>query len=116
MIHAAAPPEIAFGVTKICNSILANRNALPKLADHRHRQQGAGRMLYIVEIEANGDDLISQMNRFREWLDHMRYEPIGFRRSSRADRPACRVDFENQIEANAFAQAFGGRLLSASPA
>ena len=70
MIHAAAPPEIAFGVTKICNSILANRNALPKLADHRGRQQGAGRMLYIVEIEANGDDLISQMNRFREWLDH----------------------------------------------
>src|ERR1700716_1119145 len=108
MIHAAAPPEIAFGVTKICNSILANRNALPKLADHRGRQQGARRMLYIVEIEANGDDLISQMNRFREWLDHMRYEPIGFRRSSRADRPGRRGGFGKQIEANAFAPAFGG--------
>ena len=73
-------------------------------------------MLYIVEIEANDADLTGQMNRFREWLDHMRYEPVGFRRTSRADRPACRVDFENQIEANAFARAFGGRLLSASAA
>jgi len=71
-------------------------------------------MLYIVEIEANDGDLIGQMNRFREWLDHMRYEPLGFRRTSRADRLACRVDFESQIEANAFAQAFGGRLLSTS--
>ena len=70
-------------------------------------------MLYIVDVAI--DDLAHGLNQMRTWLDHMKFQAIGFRQSPGAN--ICRVDFENEQEARAFAQAFAGQLLNhAAPA
>jgi hypothetical protein len=69
-------------------------------------------MVYIVEIEGAGDGLPEQMNQMRAWLDHQRYEPSRFRVSDAGAQPTgCRVYFNTEDEAAAFARQFGGRVL-----
>ena len=70
-------------------------------------------MLHIVEIALGDYELKERMSRMREWLDRNRYEPIGFRQLSRTGVTICRIDFTSKVEAGAFAQAFGGCLISA---
>lgn len=67
-------------------------------------------MLYIVEIPVSADRLAVELSQMRTWLDHMRYQPAGFRHSAVARTAVCRIDFTIEPEARAFAQAFGGRL------
>ena len=70
-------------------------------------------MLHIVEMALGDYELKERMSTMREWLDRNRYEPIAFRYLSRTGVTICRVDFTNEAAAGAFAQAFGGCLLSA---
>jgi len=50
----------------------------------------------------------------RTWLDHTKFQPIGFRQIPGAN--ICRVDFEGEQEARAFAQAFAGQVLNRTAA
>lgn len=68
--------------------------------------------MYIVEIAVDVDRLSDEMNRMRVWLDHMRYQPIAFRHGSEA--VTCRIDFVDAAQAEAFAQAFAGRVTGAA--
>jgi hypothetical protein len=70
-------------------------------------------MVYIVEVVASEDGLSERMNQMRAWLDHQRCEPSRFRVSDAGAQPAgCQVCFSAEAEAVAFAQQFGGRVLS----
>jgi hypothetical protein len=71
-------------------------------------------MLYIAEIKISKEPrlLIDEINHMRSWLDHMGYQPIGFRQM--VDRPLCRVDFMDEFQAREFASAFSGQVLPAS--
>jgi hypothetical protein len=65
-------------------------------------------MLFIVEITLDGD-LGREMSDMRVWLDHKHYGAISFRPQPSA---VWHVDFEHEVEAREFAQAFYGRLVS----
>ena len=67
-------------------------------------------MLYIVEVAIDAGNLSRTWSEMRIWLDHMKFQAIGFRQSP--DANICRVDFESEQEARAFAQAFAGRVLN----
>jgi hypothetical protein len=66
-------------------------------------------MLYIVEV-AVGGNLALELSQMRTWLDHMKFQAIGFRQIQGTN--ICRVDFPREQEARAFAQAFAGQLLN----
>ena len=65
-------------------------------------------MLYIVEVAFAADTLAHELSQMRTWLDHMKFEATGFRRIPGAN--VCRVDFESEQAARAFAEAFAGRI------
>jgi hypothetical protein len=71
-------------------------------------------MLYIVEVAIDAGKLAHELNQMRTWLDHMRFQAIGFRQTTVAN--ICRVDFRGEEEARAFAQAFGGQILNRTAA
>jgi hypothetical protein len=66
-------------------------------------------MLYVVEVNLAADDLARELNQMRTWLDHMKYQASGFRQIP--DANICRIGFEIEQQATAFAQAFGGQIL-----
>jgi len=59
-------------------------------------------------------NLAHELSQMRTWLDHMRFQAIGFRQIPGAS--ICRVDFQGEQEATAFAQAFAGQILNRSAA
>ena len=71
-------------------------------------------MLYIVEVDTDPGNLAHQLNQMRTWLDHMRFEAIGFRQIPGAN--ICRVDFQTEQQAKTFALAFAGQVLSRTAA
>jgi len=71
-------------------------------------------LLYIVEIAVGAGNLAHELSQMRTWLDHMKFQAIGFRQIPGAN--ICRVDFEHEPEARAFAQAFSGRVLNRAAA
>jgi hypothetical protein len=66
-------------------------------------------MLYIVEVIVDVKNLTYELSQMRRWLDHMQCETVGFREISGTN--VCRVDFESEEEARAFARAFSGQIL-----
>ena len=70
-------------------------------------------MLYIVEVAIEAD-LANELNQMRTWLDHMRFQAVGFRQMPSGK--SCRVDFTVEQQARTFAQAFSGQLLSRAAA
>jgi hypothetical protein len=66
-------------------------------------------MFYIVEVIIDAENLTPQLGQMRSWLDHMKCEAVGFRKIP--ERNICRVDFEGEEEARAFAEAFSGQIL-----
>ena len=68
-----------------------------------------GSILYIVEVAIAAGDLAHELSQMRIWLDHMKFEAIGFRQIP--DTNIFRVDFEGEQEARAFARAFAGQVL-----
>lgn len=71
-------------------------------------------MLYMVEVAIDAGNLALEFNQMRTWLDHMKFEAIGFRQMP--DASICRVNFEGEQQAREFAQTFTGRVLSRTPA
>lgn len=67
-------------------------------------------MRYIVEVAIDAGNLAGELSQMRTWLNHMKFEAIGFRQIPGAN--IYQVDFENQQEARAFAQAFAGQVLN----
>lgn len=67
-------------------------------------------MLHLVEIAIQPQNLAHELSQMRIWLDHMKFQVIGFRQIPGAN--ICRVDFEKEREARAFAQAFAGQVLN----
>ena len=75
--------------------------------------EDASPMVYVVEIPVEEEGLTERMSQMRAWLDHQRCEPSRFRVSDAgAQAPGCRVYFGTETDAAAFAQKFGGRVLS----
>ena len=70
-------------------------------------------MVYVVEIMIEAD-LATELSQMRTWLDHMKFEPIGFRQIP--SKRMCRVDFASEEEAKAFARAFAGEVLNRNAA
>ena len=68
-------------------------------------------MLYVVEVAVGGGNLALELSQMRTWLDHMKFQAVGFRQVPGAN--ICRVDFEGEQQARAFAQAFAGQVLTA---
>jgi hypothetical protein len=66
-------------------------------------------MLYIVDVAIDAENLAHELSRMRTWLDHMKFQAIGFRQIPGTN--ICRVDFESEQEVRAFAQAFAGQVL-----
>jgi hypothetical protein len=71
-----------------------------------------GSMLYIIEVAVDAGNLARELSQMRTWLDHMKFQAVGFRQIPGAN--ICRVDFEGEQEAAAFAKAFGGRVLNST--
>ena len=71
-------------------------------------------MLHLVEVAIEPENLAHELSQMRTWLDHMKFQAIGFRQIPNAN--ICRVDFEGEQEARAFAQAFAGQVLNRSAA
>jgi hypothetical protein len=71
-------------------------------------------MLYIVQIAIDAANLGHELSRMRTWLDHMKFQAIGFRPIPGANM--YRLDFESEQEAQAFAQAFAGEVLNRTAA
>jgi hypothetical protein len=67
-------------------------------------------MRYIVEVAIDAGNLARELCQMRTWLDHMKFQAIGFRQIRGAN--SYRVDFEGEQEARAFAQAFAGQVLN----
>jgi len=71
-------------------------------------------MLYMVEVAIDVGNLALEFGQMRTWLDHMKFEAIGFRQIPGTN--ICRINFEDEQEASAFAQAFAGQLLNRTAA
>jgi hypothetical protein len=71
-------------------------------------------MPYIVEVTSDARNLARELSQMRMWLDHLKFQTIGFRQIPGAN--IYRVDFESEQEARAFAQAFAGQVLSRTAA
>jgi len=67
-------------------------------------------MLYVVEIRREQDDLAKVMSDIREWLDRQRFEPDAFRCVTGEESVTFRLEFGNENEALACAEAFGGSV------
>jgi hypothetical protein len=65
-------------------------------------------MPYIVQVPIDAENFAHGLSQMRTWLDHMRFQAIGFRQIPGAN--ICRVYFESEQEASAFAQAFAGQV------
>ena len=71
-------------------------------------------MLYMVEVAIDVGNLALEFSQMRTWLDHMKFQAIGFRQIPGTN--ICRINFEDEQEAIAFAQAFAGQLLNRTAA
>ena len=67
-------------------------------------------MPYMVEVAIDVGNLALEFSQMRTWLDHMKFQAIGFRQIPGTN--VYRVDFEGEQEARAFAQAFAGEVLN----
>ena len=66
--------------------------------------------MHIVEVAIEAGKLAHEFSQMRTWLDHLKFQAIGFRQIP--DTNVCRVYFEGEQEARAFAQAFAGQVLN----
>jgi hypothetical protein len=71
-------------------------------------------MRYIVEVAIDAGNLARELCQMRTWLDHMKFQAIGFRQIPSAN--IWRIDFEGEQQARAFAQAFAGQLIDRTAA
>ncbi len=63
-----------------------------------------------VEMHLPPNELSSEMAAMRVWLDEHRFEPSSFSCNGHGAAVLVRLDFKVEIEAEAFAQRFGGHM------
>ena len=66
--------------------------------------------MHIVEVAIEAGKLAHEFRQMRTWLDHLKFQALGFRQIPGSN--VCRVYFESEQEARAFAQAFAGQVLN----
>ena len=69
-------------------------------------------MLYVVEIRREREHLAKVMSAVREWLDGRRFEPDAFGCDTDEQSVTFRLEFKNESEAVACADAFQGQVIS----
>jgi len=69
-------------------------------------------MLYVVEIRRNHEHLAKVMSAIREWLDGRRFEPNAFACDTKEQSLTFRLEFKQESEAVACAEAFQGEVTS----
>jgi hypothetical protein len=69
-------------------------------------------MLYVVEIRRDREHLAKVMSSIREWLDGRRFQPDAFACDQEGQSIVCRLEFRNESEACACADAFKGQVSS----
>jgi hypothetical protein len=67
-------------------------------------------MHYIVEVAIDAGNLARELSQMRTWLDHMKFQAIGFKQIPGAN--IYRVGFEDEQEARTFAREFAGQILN----
>jgi hypothetical protein len=67
--------------------------------------------MMTVEVQVLAEDVSTPMRNMRQWLDHMRFDPLNFMMKEGAGRFVARVRFSIAEEAVAFAEHFAGRVL-----
>jgi hypothetical protein len=70
-------------------------------------------MHYIVEVAIDAGNLARELSQMRTWLDHMKFQAIGFKQIPGAN--IYRVGFEGEQEARTFAREFAGQILNRTP-
>ena len=68
--------------------------------------------MYVVELCQQGDGLAEPMAQIRTWLDHQQIQPSVFRLSLVPEGTVFRLEFKAASEAEAFARAFGGQVIT----
>jgi hypothetical protein len=68
-------------------------------------------VLYTVEIRSIGGESGSPLAAMRAWFDRNGFEPVSLRYSTGGAGITFRVDFNDEGQAIALAETFGGRLL-----
>jgi hypothetical protein len=82
------------------------------LATAQHfRALGDRSLLHVVEIRFAQNALRYLLARMRSWLDQQGSQPSTFRYSFDEPDVVLHVDFSIGAEADAFARAFGGKVL-----
>lgn len=67
--------------------------------------------MFTVKSFIEKASLVSEMETMRTWLDHMHVQPAASRYAFIGKRGvSCRVEFEREGDAQAFARAFGGTV------
>ena len=67
--------------------------------------------MFTVALRLPSDDLASQMNDIRVWLDGHRVETSGFSYEESSDCAVARLVFRVKLEAQGFAGQFAGCLI-----
>jgi hypothetical protein len=73
---------------------------------------GRGHAMVFVEVRLNSLDLENHMADMRMWLDRNRIETAGFSYKEYIDRVLAHLAFNVTVQAEAFADRFGGRVIS----
>ena len=69
-------------------------------------------MLHVVQVRFPGEHPRDFLTRVRGWLDAQDTQPTTFRYWLHEPETVLRVNFEAQEQAKAFAEAFGGVVLT----
>lgn len=68
--------------------------------------------MHVVKLHREGDALAGPMAEIRDWLDARHIAPKLFSMSIAGSGVVFRLEFHTEVEARAFAAAFGSRALN----
>ena len=69
-------------------------------------------MLHVVQVRFSGEHPRDFLTRVRNWIEAQDKQPTTFRYWLHEPETVLRINFEAKERANAFAEAFGGVLLT----
>ena len=69
-------------------------------------------MFHAVEIRFAGEHFQDGILQVRGWLEERKFQPTAFQYLLHEPESVMRVNFETELHAKAFAQAFGGVVLA----
>src|SRR4051812_35497652 len=89
---------------------LKGQSARPSREEAANRKE---EVVFSVEISRSNESavLAESMTKMREWLDERRVEPAVFRCNTTPRAVVFRIEFADEDQAVAFAEAFSGHLV-----